>query len=678
VPLREATPVIDDRRYDHILAEIRARIARYTPEWKPVWSDVNDSDPGITLAQVFAWLSEMLLYRMARVPELNYIKFLELLGEELRAARPAAAEITFTVSDAWPGPTVDVPAGTQVSAASEGPPTVFETERPLRAVACQLRSVQAYDAAQYRDVTVENEGAAEGFLPFGELPREDGALTLGLGFPGGHANENDFPPLIMDLTVWVADPPGDAARMRTCGPLTTRAFAPARLQWEGWDGARWRPIDTIADETLAFTQTGRVQVRVPASLTLVRARIGTYDTPDPVTGNPRLPLLFWLRARLTESQYERAPRLLAVRTNTVSALQAQTVLGEILGGATGGRNQRFQLANAPVIQDSLHVTIDDGTGAREWLIKDDLLGSGRNDEHLALSPATGELRAGDGENGAIPVANPANRDANVVAVRYRYGGGTRGNVAAKSIRNLLTPVPGLDAGKTGNLFPAAGGTNEEDIEEAKKRARLSLRARERAVTPEDFELLARAAGVKRAKALPLFHPLFPGVKVPGAVTVIVVPESPSAAPTPSDGLLRTVCRYLDERRLLTTEVFVVAPRYVTVSSRLQVVVRDDFDPGTVKQAAEEALSNYFHPLKGGDEGSGWPFGGPLRYSKIVQRVFGVAGVDSVPELTLIVDGETAPPCSDVILERIAPFSLLTSVDHAVDVLTRQEHEGLEP
>jgi hypothetical protein len=125
-------------------------------------------------------------------------------------------------------------------------------------------------------------------------------------------------------------------------------------------------------------------------------------------------------------------------------------------------------------------------------------------------------------------------------------------------------------------------------------------------------------------------------------------------------------------------VFVVAPRYVTVSSRLQVVVRDDFDPGTVKQAAEEALSNYFHPLKGGDEGSGWPFGGPLRYSKIVQRVFGVAGVDSVPELTLIVDGETAPPCSDVILERIAPFSLLASVDHAVDVLTRQEHEGLEP
>ena len=675
MPLSAVTPVIDDRRYDDIMAEVRARIARYTPEWRPVWSDVNDSDPGIILAQVFAWLSEMLLYRMAQVPDLNYVKFLELLGEELRAAQPASAEVTFAVSDTWPGAFVDVPRGTQVSANVEGTPLVFETERDLRAVACQIRSLQSDDGAQFQDATAENEKAEAGFLPFGKSPREGGALTLGLAFPAGHANETSFPAMILDLTFWVADPPGDAARSRACGPLTTRAFAPARLEWEGWDGARWRRIDTIVDETLAFTQTGHVKVRVPSSLTLVRGRIGAYDTPDPATGNPRDPLLFWLRAHLVHSQYERPPRLRAVRTNTVDALQAQTVLGEILGGASGGRDQTFRLANAPVIRDSLRVTIDEGTGARDWEIKDDLLGSGPSDPHLALSPATGELRAGDGDSGAIPVANPANRDANVVAVRYRYGGGTRGNVAAKTIRNLLTPVPGIDGGKTENLFTAAGGTNEEDLEEAKKRARLALRARERAVTPEDFELLARTAGVKRAKALPLFHPQFPGAKVPGAVTVIVVPESESDAPTPSDGLLRQVCRHLDDRRLLTTEVFVVAPRYVTVSSRVQVVARDDADPGTVKQEAEDSLKKYFHPLKGGDDGEGWPFGGPLRYSKIVQRIFGVAGVDSVPELTLIVDGETAPACSDVILERIAPFALLTPVEHSVEVVTRQEYEG---
>ena len=90
-------PQIDDRRYDSLLAEVRTRIARYTPEWTPVWTDVNDSDPGITMVQVFAWLAEMLTYRMSKVPELNYIKFLQLLGIELNPAEPAQAEITFPV-----------------------------------------------------------------------------------------------------------------------------------------------------------------------------------------------------------------------------------------------------------------------------------------------------------------------------------------------------------------------------------------------------------------------------------------------------------------------------------------------------------------------------------------------------------------------------------------------------
>ena len=91
MPLEDHVPVLDDHTYDSLLAEMRSRISRYTPEWKPVWTDFNESDPGITMVQLFAWLSEMLLYRMNRVPELSYLKFLQLLGIELRAAEPARA-----------------------------------------------------------------------------------------------------------------------------------------------------------------------------------------------------------------------------------------------------------------------------------------------------------------------------------------------------------------------------------------------------------------------------------------------------------------------------------------------------------------------------------------------------------------------------------------------------------
>src|SRR5712691_7075939 len=161
MPLNNAIPQIDDRRYDSLLAEARTRIARYTPEWTPVWTDVNDSDPGITMVQVFTWLAEMLTYRMNKVPELNYIKFLQLLGIELNAAEAAQAEVTFPVRSSFPDASLIVPAHTQLTAESSdgGPPIVFETERSLVALRAPLADVVAYDGYTYTSVMKENTDA---------------------------------------------------------------------------------------------------------------------------------------------------------------------------------------------------------------------------------------------------------------------------------------------------------------------------------------------------------------------------------------------------------------------------------------------------------------------------------------------------------------------------------------
>src|SRR4051794_31229763 len=91
MPLSDHLPLIDDRRFDDLVEEARTRIPRYTPEW----TDFNDSDAGFTLVQLFAWLGDQLLYRMGRLPELNYLKFLELIGIELMPRTPAQADISF-------------------------------------------------------------------------------------------------------------------------------------------------------------------------------------------------------------------------------------------------------------------------------------------------------------------------------------------------------------------------------------------------------------------------------------------------------------------------------------------------------------------------------------------------------------------------------------------------------
>ena len=79
-------------------------------------------------------------------------------------------------------------------------------------------------------------------------------------------------------------------------------------------------------------------------------------------------------------------------------------------------------------------------------------------------------------------------------------------------------------------------------------------------------------------------------------------------------------------------------------------------------------------MRGGDTGTGWPFGGALRYSRIVQRVFGVDGVESVPRLVLTVDGVERPECRDVELSTIAANALLLVDTIGVNLSTQADEE----
>ena len=127
------------------------------------------------------------------------------------------------------------------------------------------------------------------------------------------------------------------------------------------------------------------------------------------------------------------------------------------------------------------------------------------------------------------------------------------------------------------------------------------------------------------------------------MSVIVVPDADSPNPMPSEGMLRTVCAYLDARRLLTTELFVLKPAYQHIVVRGEVVVADDADLAVVAEAIDGTLVDYFHPLRGGEDGQGWPFGGTVRYSRVYQRVFAVPGVASIEQSSLRLTARSSRP-----------------------------------
>jgi predicted phage baseplate assembly protein len=242
-------------------------------------------------------------------------------------------------------------------------------------------------------------------------------------------------------------------------------------------------------------------------------------------------------------------------------------------------------------------------------------------------------------------------------------------VDAGKITALSTSIQGIASDQVTNVFPSGGGADEESLDDAKTRAVGALRTRDRAVTPEDFELLAKESGnIARAKCLPLRNPDFPGVDIPGAVTVVVVPQVPGPAPTPNQATLRAVCKYLDARRLLTTEVYVVAPKYRVIQVRADLVVNDDADLAAVQQTALTSIQRYFDPLIGGEDstvdtdGTGWPFGGGVYYSLVTRRLL-VDGVQRISNLVLIIDGCEQPPCTDITID---PDTLLESGDHTIN------------
>jgi len=661
MPLSDNLPVIDDRRYGDILEELRTRIPRYTPEWQG-WTDLNDSDPGITISQLLAWLTDMMIHRMSKVPALNYIKFLELIGVELRPAQPALAEIEFPVLPDHSRSYAIVPSRTQVSAEAEdgGAPIVFETDTAIYALTAQLRFVQVFNGLNYLDASEDNRNLG-GFLPFGNTAKVGSAMYLGFAYTAEYPGPQEFPRIDLDLTVMVDLEPGTGAAFYRCVDSRRREFPSARIAWESWNGADWQSLDLVVDETLALTRSGHIVLRTPDPGVLQPVKVGDLGARQEG---------YFVRARLMTSAYERVPTIRGVRANTVRATQAETVTDEVLGGSNGMREQVFTLESRPVLLNSLRLEIDEGDGLQPWTRVDDFFSSAVDDTHYVLNATTGEVRLGgvrfdDNLHGHVPVANPSNPNSNVVAREYRFGGGKRGNVKGRTLTTLVTSVEGIDDGNVTNLSPAYSGREEETLDEARNRASRSLRSRSRAVSVDDFEQLAQeAANVKRAKALPLYHPNFPETPIPGVVSVIVVPDSDSAQPTPSEGTLRTVCAYLDERRLLTSEVFVLKPTYQRVEVRADIILLDDADLLKVKTAIEEELSRYFHPLNGGDDGLGWPFGGRIFFSKVVNRVFRIAGVASIESLEILLDDDPKEKCADVDLK---PNALTYSTKHQMSV-----------
>jgi predicted phage baseplate assembly protein len=624
------------------------------------------------LIELFAWMTDLLLYRVNQVPDKLYVKFLELIGVRLEPPRAARAPVTFYLSAAQPTD-VSIGEGTEVATVrtETSEAIVFTTETELT-----IRTPAMIDAFTRRAATADS---AEGSWLRHDVSK--------LGQPGHRLQVFGAPPT-----------PGDAmyiaverdhsnhvlAIIMSCELASGAGIDPLDppLVWEVWQGETtgWVACDVEYDGTGGFNTPGEVILHTPA---MQEADFGGQQGR-------------WIRCRLTEPRpgqrtYYASPMVdrlrVEARGGTVGARHATTVRDEVLGQSEGTPGQIFTLQHTPLLaRDPRHdylIVEAPGAAPEAWREVEDFADSGPDDRHFTLDSTDGTLTLGptllqpDGtvyRFGATPLKRSWLRFN-----RYQHGGGVGGNVPRGTLSVLKTSIPYVT--QVINRQPALGGRDAQTLEDAKMRAPQMLRTRTRAVTAEDYEYLAlQVPGVARATCLaPGSMPSGPNDIPPGQVVVLVLPQVADDArngtlhsSTDRPELLAAVKAHLDERRVVGAQLDVRAPRYIQVSVDVTLRLSERAEPfmiDNVRRAAERALYTYLSPYTGGPDGRGWPVGRDLHVSEIYARLQRVAAVEYVEEVKVTIEDPDKPGSQLTVSPRlnVSPDAVLASGQHQVKV-----------
>ena len=302
-------PKVDERTSSEIARDVRGLLPVYVEDWPGAGEAGELSE---ALIYVFSRFGEIIVDRLNKTPEKNFLAFLDLLGISPLPLQAARAPVTFYLA---PGAATHalVPAGTQV-AATPGPgeqkPVVFETEKELVVISAKLESLLIKDGGhdQFTDFSAILPPPSP---PAGGEPAAGADATTTTGNVTGIPHALYVP--LPEYAVW---PVSSQIRLKFALESDLAApVDPSRLQWElcaansapaekqsataspaaGDDGIKTIPLEPLRDGTENLTKTGDVVfLNLPAIPSLVVAGVAGH----------------WLRCRLLTS-ITRRPKVAA-------------------------------------------------------------------------------------------------------------------------------------------------------------------------------------------------------------------------------------------------------------------------------------------------------------------------------------------------------------------------------
>ena len=685
---------LDDRTFAELVNECLLRIPRYCPEW----TNYNASDPGVTLIELFAWLTDQMLMRFNQVPRRNYIAFLELLGIRLQPPTSAQTDITFYLTASLPD-TYVIPKDSEVATlrTEDEEAIIFSTNQPLviakPRISHLLSAPRTDDRPEsFRDLlqdvwTEDNieQWSGQEIPLFSDPPEPNNCFYI--------VFTEDRP---VDGNVIAINFKGASATTTGINPNNPPRF------WEAWNGYAWQSVllkenddrtrgfsfSSLAEEGINPTQGAEVTLHLPLNWNVVQ--FATYRGR-------------WLRCSYVEPMnnqagYSRSPQIIGMGVRsvggTITATQCSTMTNEIVGESDGTSGQLFQLQNRPVLPRAAdeYVLVIPAVGLPQiWHEVEDFSESTDSDLHYVLDSTSGTIQFGPfvrspnyqsqhilqrmraqgepmqraiangiGANGVLAnqtdsatLANANNasndvatgiqygavppRGAVIQIVKYRTGGGFRGNVQRGSIQVAKSAIPYVAS--LINHISAYNGTDAESLDDVVMRVPKILKTRDRAVNQTDFEYLTLLAGEGNVSRV-----LCSSAKRKedaGIVKLLIVPKIRTEGIEQGQGihpdelmitpqLTNKVLSYLEERKMLGIKIQLASPQYVGVSVQTEINLEPSYTNPQVQQEIVQQvkvmLYRFLNPITGGIQGQGWEFGRPVYPSDIVKLLQSVQGI----------------------------------------------------
>ncbi|VAV97425.1 hypothetical protein MNBD_ALPHA04-1379 [hydrothermal vent metagenome] len=666
MPIRP--PALDDRSFEDLVSDLLRRVSAHTPDWK----SPQQGDPGWTLIELFAWLSDTILYRANLIPERQRLVFLRLLGVQMRAAMAARGVVQLSFDDKKILQASTIPILSRIER-----PLSFETlsevsVMPVEGQCFIKRRPSDFEQIQLDDLLPDLEslytisGSAAGYV------------TTPI-FAGGQSDVNgvDIAADTVDGSLWIAllapdplpatvaaaldalgggeDNRGEVLNIGVAPKISAPQFfdeigvrQPIECRWEictgRGDGNEYLPLDILSDTSGGLTGTGIVRLALPGKDDIgapsndvtAQYRAGVGDRPpridDPVTASR---LVSWIRLRPEPEAFVSSLDLSWAGINCVEIEQRRSYGRQTIGRGTGASGQEFELGATSVESSSLAVQVEEEDGLIIWRQVPDVGAAGANERVYSLDSEAGVIKFGDGVNGKAPGERRAVQVANM-----RAGGGNAGNLPAGSITQMAA-LSGLPKFKLLQPLKLTGGADAETLEQAERRIPSAIRHRNRAVTKQDYvELAQQTPGVQigRIEILEKFKPHQRLENMPGAVSVMVIPPSnrtKAPAPRPDRPLLESVHQWIDERRPLSTELYVVGTDYVPIGISVAVEISDNDRRDEILNNVTNTIHALIWPLApGGTEGTGWKLGKTVDDRIVESMVARVPGVLTVAPVKL--------------------------------------------